>query len=228
MITYAEFSCSAELCPKLELEGDSDLAGIGMVITYFLAATFTTIYFVALIPDLWDTSEAKNPQSWARYLQYTSGFRGSLTGFLDTVILFTVSMLGAALTRYSSILNNPNAPRSIYSVLNSIFVSSFCVFPALVLQSLSHDLRRRGVRLGLWFVLMALALAVEILNVMVYGHNASRYIYTMLNHNSKGLKTVDILWISNCDNPSLRQQLQTTLTAGHVVMALNCLYLKFT
>lgn len=95
-------------------------------------------------------------------------------------------------------------------------MSSFSIFPALALQSLSPGLRRKRIRLFLWFLVIIFALTVEVLYRYVYGA------YFKYLWNQDTMVSEDI-WLAKCDSHKMRSILASMTTAGHVFLALNCL-----
>lgn len=136
-----------------------------MMISYYMVAIFATLYYLAIAPGILETygGSLRCSQWAARYRRIASGFEGSVMGFLDAMLLFAISMLVAAVTRYSALILHPEEIHSLFGLQNCVFLSAFAVFPAFVLQSLSRDLRRRRVRLCLWDLVFVFALVVEIL-----------------------------------------------------------------
>lgn len=130
-------------------------------------------------------------------------------------------MLIAAVTRYASVIKEPNEPYSIYSLLDCVFLSSFSIFPAFVLQSLSYELRRRRIRLFLWFMVLVWAIAVDVLyndkylSIFKNESNFERFI-------EAGPEIGQYVWLLDCQSTTLLQDLQTTVKVGHAVMVANC------
>lgn len=133
----------------------------------------------------------------------------------------TVSMLVAAVTRYGSMIEHPNESFSVYGLLDSVFLSSFTVFPAFVLQSLSYELRRRRIRLFLWFLVLAFAIAVDILyeKKFVKALSSENNVLKIFG-NEKEIG--QYVWFALCQDLALSNSLRATVKAGHVVMIINC------
>ncbi|KAI3393041.1 hypothetical protein diail_4817 [Diaporthe ilicicola] len=85
-----------------------------------------------------------------------------------TVLLFAISVNVASITRWAAPIAHPHEPHAFYCLLNANFMSSFSIFPALALQSLSPGLRCKRIRLFLWFLVIIFALTVEVLYRYVY------------------------------------------------------------
>lgn len=122
----------------------------------------------------------------------------------------------ASITRWAAPIVHPHEPHAFYGLLNANFMSSFSIFPALALQSLSPGLRRKRIRLFLWFLVIIFALAVEALYRYVYGA------YFQFLWNQDTMVSEDI-WLAKCDSHKMRSILASMTTAGHVFLALNCL-----
>lgn len=192
-----------------------------MMISYYMVAIFATLYYLALTPGILETYGVPlGSLQWAaRYRKLASGFEGSVMGFLDAMLLFAVSMLIAAVTRYSALILHPEEVHSLFGLQNCVFLSAFSVFPAFVLQSISRDLRRRRVRLCLWDLVFVFALVVEILYRLEYRSTVEKL--DKIN-SSTGSELSQIAWFSNCQSEDLRQSLQTLLSVGHGIMLANC------
>lgn len=125
----------------------------------------------------------------------------------------------AAMTRWAAPLVHPNDSHAFYGLLNSVFMSSFVVFPALSLQSLTPGLpHRRGIRLFLWTL-------VVIFDAIVEG--LYRYIYFTDYFTELWQSAVEFnedLWLSNCDSPALRVHLGYFTMAGHIFLTVDCLW----
>lgn len=111
MIEFPLSNCSEEICPYLKWQGDPDLAGVGVgtdgvtlvcvcvcvlaprltaiqaMISYFILAIFTTLYFVVLLPSSFGHATA--PDTEIRVIKHgrmafvVSGFRKSLNTFQE-------------------------------------------------------------------------------------------------------------------------------------------------
>lgn len=127
----------------------------------------------------------------------------------------------AAVTRYASVIKEPNQPYSLYSLLDCVFLSSFSIFPAFVLQSLSYELRRRRIRLFMWFMVLLWAITVDVLyndKYLSIFKNESNF----ENFMAAGTELGQSVWLLDCQSMTLLQALQTTLKVGHAVMVANC------
>lgn len=63
---------------------------VQMMISYYVAAVFVTLYYIVLAPEVC-AAFGKRPFgfSWKTYSRFAAGFEESLQGFLDTLLLFT-------------------------------------------------------------------------------------------------------------------------------------------
>ncbi|KAJ4423138.1 hypothetical protein N0V82_002267 [Gnomoniopsis sp. IMI 355080] len=224
-ITFQE--CGSTICPYLNWNGDADLSGIGMMITYYIAAIFSTIYYIVLTPEL--CAAYGRPLPWmpsktttgSRYGTYIAGFRESLQGTLDATLLFAISMLVAAVTRYVQISLHPTETYSLYGLMDSVFLSAFSVFPCFILQSLSHELRRRRVRLFMWLLILVFAVVVDV--------QYNKHFLDVFSSEEKLEATLgteqelgQFVWLALCQSIPLMDGLETTLKVGHGLMVANC------
>lgn len=197
-----------------------------MMITYYIAAIFSTIYFILLIPELcaaygWSPPWLTKGLSSKRYAMINAGFRESLQGTLDATLLFAISMLVAAVTRYVQLETHPNETFSLYGLMDSVFLSAFSVFPCFILQSLSHELRRRRVRLFMWLLVLVFAVTVDVMynkHFLEVFSSEERLVATFGTEQEFG----QYVWLSLCQSNPLMEGLETTLKVGHGLMLANC------
>ncbi|KUI69428.1 hypothetical protein VM1G_04970 [Cytospora mali] len=221
MINVSLFQCQYSVCPNLNFSGDSDLSGIGMMISYYMIAIFATLYYFALVPGFFEAygHSFKSLKIVSRYRKIAAGFEESVAGFLDAMLLFSVSMLLAAITRYVSVSESPYDTHSVFGLQTSIFLSTFSIFPALILQSLSHDLRRQRIRLAMWDLVIIFSITVEVLYRVEYrgwirtGHFSE--------DSDGGAQMTQAYWFELCQSLDLVQSLLTLLSVGHAVLVLN-------
>lgn len=123
------------------------------------------------------------------------------------------------MTRWAAPLVHPNESHAFYGLLNSVFMSSFVIFPALSLQSLTPGLpHRRGIRLFLWTL-------VVIFDAIVGG--LYRYIYLtdyFLTLWRSDVEFNEDLWLTNCDSADLRLHLGYLAMAGHIFLLVDCIW----
>lgn len=135
------------------------------------------------------------------------------------MLLFAISINVAAVTRWLAPIVHPSRSHAYYGLINSVFMSSFSVFPAVSLQSLAPGLQhRRGIRLCLWTMTVVFVVVVEVLY---------RYIYMgdyFIEFLSKKVQFNEDIWLNNCDSVPLRTALGHLTMAGHVFLTVNCLW----
>lgn len=135
------------------------------------------------------------------------------------MLLFAISINVAAVTRWLAPIVHPNRSHAYYGLINSVFMSSFSVFPAVALQALAPGLQhRRGIRLCLWTMTVVFVVVVEVLY---------RYIYMgdyFIEFLSKKVQFNEDIWLNNCDSVDLRAQLSHLTMAGHIFLTVNCLW----
>lgn len=154
-------NCDKAICGKLDFEGDPDVSGEGMIISYYLAAALSTIYFTVLV---W-TVVGRHKGWWTEHKaakRVVSAIQESSNTFLDAALVFAVAMLGAAAVRFYG-LSDPNEDRSTYATIGSVSMSAFSLFPALMLQAVTDGQRTHILRQLLWFAAIALTIAVKIM-----------------------------------------------------------------
>lgn len=196
-----------------------------MMITYYIAAVFSTVYYIILTPELSAAYGRAMPglskKFGARYATFNAGFRESLQNTLDATLLFAISMLVAAVTRYVQIQLHPDETYSLYGLMDSVFLSAFSVFPCLILQSLSHELRRRRIRLFMWLMVLVFAIAVDAL-YNKYFLDVFANETTLEAAFATEQELGQFVWLALCQSLPLMYGLETTLKVGHVLMLLNC------
>ncbi|KAK7747278.1 hypothetical protein SLS53_001531 [Cytospora paraplurivora] len=205
---------------------DIFLYGIGgcgstMIISFYTVAIFVTIFYLALVPGVFEAygRETRSSKLVSLYRKCASGFEESIAGFLDAMLLFTISMLIAAITRYASVLENPHESHSLFGLQDCVFLTAFAILSTLVLQSLSYDLRRQRIRMVLWGLLMALTITLEVFYRREYIDYFTGNGATWSHHAIQ--EDAQIIWHTFCQSDRLRRTLQSLLTAGHCVMGIN-------
>lgn len=137
----------------------------------------------------------------------------------SAVLLFSISINVAAMTRWLAPVVHPNASHPYYGLVNSVFMSSFSVFPALALQSLTPGLHhRRGIRLFLWSLTIVFMSVVEVYYRSIYLGDG------FLRMWEKDVQWNEDIWLLNCDNMDLREVLGYMTMAGHIFLTVNCLW----
>ncbi|KAH8889264.1 hypothetical protein GQ53DRAFT_825581 [Thozetella sp. PMI_491] len=221
--------CSEKICEHLDWKGDPDISGVGMMVSYYIAAVFATVYFVVLAVAELRAMHKRRKNRPLDTSKFLDGFTESVNTFLDAALVFALSMLIAAMTRYVAELrsnnpyddnnNNKSEPYSIYGMMGSVYMSTFSIFPALVLHSVGSDLRRHWLRLFFWLAIMAFVIALDILYRKAYK-----------DKHWAGVDTDDfrmegeLVWLHYCDSASLRRLLESAVTAGHAFLGLNSVW----
>ncbi|KAK7709455.1 hypothetical protein SLS63_013228 [Diaporthe eres] len=154
-------TCIHQVCAQLKVEGDPDLAGIGMMFAYYLIATMATAY-----PLILGSAAVGLFSKSPRQARIVGWFRETISGFLDASLIFAVAVLVAATFRFSSALRYPDQLDNAFSpsLWNAIIVALLSVSPPLILQCTSGDtLRRKGLRLLLWSLVVVFTTTSSIL-----------------------------------------------------------------
>lgn len=103
-----------------------------------------------------------------RALQHT------VDGFLDSTLIFAAAMLAATVYRYFTWLfprdDLPTDEIWTYTLLGSAMMSTFSVFPCLVLQTVVKNSETDGRRVLLWTIVVGLAIIVEIAFQLTFRH----------------------------------------------------------
>ncbi|KAI0829173.1 hypothetical protein F5Y06DRAFT_220947 [Hypoxylon sp. FL0890] len=210
-------SCTADVCKNLDWVGDPDVSGLGMVITYFLAAGLVTTY--ACVLALSDSSflrqrfPASSKRAWV-----LSGFEESVSTFVDATLVFAVSMLAAACFRLAQAFFQEygisNGHWMIYASIGSIYMSTFSSLLPLLLQLVATDVRRHWLRLVLWTLILVLNIANEVLFDCFFAKVEARL-----------QDLVEVIWLAFC-NPVelLLNGLIPTLRLAQILLLTNAVY----
>jgi len=172
MYDAAVQDCTHEACLALNWQGIADLAGVGMVVTYTLEASFTTVLFFLLSLDshFADTSHVgdllaslRAPRPRIPY-RLSAALYGCLDAFLNSATVFAVSMLAASVFENSYNALNYGVETTVYATLLSMLLPIFTVFPVAILHATARgSLRRARLRTTIWMVLVILVIAVCVL-----------------------------------------------------------------
>lgn len=222
MVRDAVFSCRDKICNKLPWERDGDTYGVGMEISYFIIAFMSVIWFVAnIVGDLpiMDAHRARKTMV-SRIMR---GFQETSSDFLDAALVFSAALLLAGVTRFAKTIKHPEMYYSAYGLLGSIFMSTFGIFPALVLQTVTDRVRRHWLRLFLWLVVIISCAILDIFYHVVYDrdkwfsgddweHNVG---YEWQAH------AVGVIWLRRCNGNGSDLGLKKILTFGHVWLGIN-------
>ncbi|KAF2748772.1 hypothetical protein M011DRAFT_466545 [Sporormia fimetaria CBS 119925] len=164
MATIHDFStgeqCLDIACPILGWQGHPDLAGRGMLSTYIVQASLTTIYATVIIAMRLGWLPDKQVRKSVR-MRGLSAIKHSTRTFLDASLVFSISMLVAAIVTYSRALYKDATQPSTYASLTTSYLSIYAVLPTLLLQiCASNSLRRTKWRATVWGLIAALTSAV--------------------------------------------------------------------
>ncbi|KAK5659809.1 hypothetical protein OQA88_1021 [Cercophora sp. LCS_1] len=177
MAEVAISECRYEACRSLDWQGIADLAGIGMVITYFLEAGFTSVLLLLLSLDC-HFSETSQVGTWLSYIgvptphipyRLSAALYGCLDEFLNSATVFAISMLAASIFENSYNTMTKGEESTVYATLLSILLPIFTVFPVAILQATARgSLRRARLRTTIWMLLVVLVIATSILGMTTF------------------------------------------------------------
>lgn len=222
MLQLPLLRCGKKICENLDWQGDSDITGVGMMISYYLVILLITLYFaMLLIARLPSVKRAAHKHKWVSRTVHS--YTESTGTFLDSALVFAIAMLGAAITRYSSYLRNPDRSTTVYALFGSCFMSTFSIFPAVILQCVHRGLRKHHIRQFMWFLVIGLTIAVNILYRRVYKDRSwstrpDDWEWTGIRENAQ---FGEFIWLRLCDPRAIRQELENLLTGAHIVLAIN-------
>lgn len=137
-----------------------------MMFTYYLLATMSTVYPLILGLAALGLSSKGSLQS-----KIVGWFRETISGFLDASLIFAVAILVAAIYRFGSAFKDSDQLENAFtpSLWNATIVALLSVFPPLILQCTSGDaLRRKGLRLLLWSLVVVFTVTSNILFFIWY------------------------------------------------------------
>lgn len=203
-----------------------------MMASYYLVAFLATIYPIVIFLNSFAPFKAHKP-----WKTFHSWFEQTLNAFLDASLLFSISLLLAAIYRFSSASRNPNGEENtfIYSLINAVTVSMFAVFPPLILQSTARNLRRRGIRAILWFFVIVFVITVTILYYKWRGPDAILHFFNNESHLDDQINRHPgkAVWLIFCDltDDDLVQALDRAIITAQVIFTLNLpcwVYLVYT
>lgn len=221
------------LRPELErrLESDANCRN-QMMASYFLVAILATTYFVVI--SLHSIKALNANKLWQKF---HSVFEQTLNTFLDSSLIFSISMLLAAIYRFASAAQRPDGEDNtfVYYLVNTVTMSIFSVFPPMILQFTARRLRRRGIRAFLWFLVITFVITVTILYYRWRGPRAITRFFTdetRLN-NLINFHIGQTLWLFLCDltETHVIEALDRAIITAQVVLGLNLpcwIYLLFT
>ncbi|KAI1880005.1 hypothetical protein JX265_001626 [Neoarthrinium moseri] len=212
-------ACGSMICLKLGWEGDPDVSGEGMIVSYYFAAGLSTIYFAVLIWSIvgrFGHVLLDHP----KVERTVSCFKESINTFLDASLIFSVAMLGAAVVRFATIRTDPNEDHSAYATLGSVAMSSFSVLPAVILQTVTDGQRTHVLRQILWFAVIVMTVGLDIMYRKTYKDPSD-----IDPDDLRGqYPPSQIAWLNLCENEELRDRLRMAVTGTHALLAINTLW----
>ncbi|OTB00251.1 hypothetical protein M426DRAFT_238361 [Hypoxylon sp. CI-4A] len=211
-------NCAPDVCKNLDWVGDQDVSGLGMLITYYLAAALVTAYLFALALSESGVFRSRYSARSKRAL-VLGGFEESVCTFLDATLVFAVSMLAAACFRCTEAFfqeqGAANGHWMIYASLGSIYMSTFSALLPLALQSAAPGLRRHWLRIILWVLVVILAIIDEVLFDSFYVRIKSFGPEDLL----------EAVWLALCHPTELLVKgLTPTLRIAQILLVLNGIY----
>ncbi|KAH7065956.1 hypothetical protein BKA63DRAFT_168018 [Paraphoma chrysanthemicola] len=163
--------CNRKYCEKLEWEGNADLAGRGMMITYWLEISLATFY--ALVISTMEKPSTSSPHSSRpirfqhlyKILQYVQpAATGSAPVLLDSMIMFSIAMLAAAVYAFGSSLSTKRCmTKAEWAPV--LFMATFSTLPPVLMQLVAQPMWRQMFRVCQWIFIGLLVLAVHMLAV---------------------------------------------------------------
>lgn len=202
-----------------------------MMISYYLVATLATLYvFFFSLNSINLFNECKPPKALRGLIEQTLSLflnEQMLNLFLDTSLLFSISMLLAAVYRFTSAFTHPDGSDNtfFYSRINAVTISLFSVFPPLMLQFPARKKQRKRIRAVLWFLVILFIIALTVLYYKWRGNSPlSKYFENDSNVDYELSHQWDqSLWLVLCDlNPwRLKVALDCAIIVAQVVLGLN-------
>ncbi|CAK7238348.1 hypothetical protein SEUCBS140593_010576 [Sporothrix eucalyptigena] len=217
MLNYPYDNCPTQVCKALVWEGDGDLAGIGVMVVYYLAAVFVTIYFALLAADNWEPFR-KMERHHKRWKYLVGAFHETVSSFIDTGLIFAVAMLISGVYRHGSARLHPDKTHSLYQLTNATYIGIWSIFPPAVLQIITATKRRRRIRAALWFITIHLAVALIALYFSL--ETSATKLLDLLDRQSA---LSDLIWEMNCEPITLRDDLDTAVITACVLLVINYL-----
>jgi len=141
-------NCRYQVCAALEWEGIADLAGVGMVITYFLYAVITTFLFCVMMLDhFYFTGQPHYRSNFlSPYLGLLPKFKPRIyyrlftatylciDAFLATSTVFALSLLAASIFQNAYNILTAGVYATVYATLLSVLLPIFSIFPIAIIQ----------------------------------------------------------------------------------------------
>lgn len=215
MVQFPYGSCPVEICQKLVWEGDGDLAGIGVMVVYYLAAIFATMYYVLLAADQFEPFRQFEHHR-RRWNWIVGAFHETIQAFLDTGLIFSISMLISGVYRFGSARMHPDKSHSIYQLTNAAYIGILTMFPPILLQIVAPNRRRRRIRAVLWLLVVIMAIVL-----MALYFSLETSVSQILNLLDRQSAVSDWIWESNCEPLTLRDNLDIAILTAVVISGIN-------
>jgi hypothetical protein len=188
-----------------------------------------------------------------------TALRQTVSAFLVASLVFATAMLGATVARYYAYQAHQNDidadDISFYTWLGSVVMSSYCVFPCFVLQTVTDLTQSRYSRLFLWCCVISLSAAVWALSLPKIDHffvltkAYGRYDAWDSSNSTEAFEDFDkddynllfkngtvyqpgiyraMIWERHCDTSNLKERLRTLITVGICMQVPGFLYCLLT
>ncbi|KAF2464188.1 uncharacterized protein BDR25DRAFT_319445 [Lindgomyces ingoldianus] len=161
LFNYTIENCTKSLCREFKWEGNSDLAGRGMMVTYWLEGALACVYAMFLYAE-----RTARFRKWTTappiLLDLSTAVIDSSAEFLSSMLLFCLAMLVAALHGYATALTTKDGITEAERI-GLVFMAVFTILPPILVQCLIGPLRRKRLRIGLWVLICLLATSVRVL-----------------------------------------------------------------
>ncbi|CAI6332479.1 unnamed protein product [Periconia digitata] len=146
--------CRKDLCSKLRWMGVSDLAGRGMLATYFIQCIMVTAYFAIHTASRCGWKPRRRTKSgWL-----LAAVQESLRPFLDATLLFSIALNVAAIVTLSRSYYGES--ETVTMIMSSVYIALYGVFPSIVLHSCAAPHMRRRIERRLMWVFIAILVLV--------------------------------------------------------------------
>ncbi|KAF2026123.1 hypothetical protein EK21DRAFT_116127 [Setomelanomma holmii] len=181
--SYTIEYCSAEFCRKLGWEGNSDLAGRGMMVTYWLEGGLACIYAIFIRVgarmslsrgDGSRNGRGTSPRTMMQSM--TSAVIGSAPGLLDSMVLFCVAMLAAALYSYAHALATKDGVTDAERI-SLLFMAVYSIFPPALVQSVMAPMQRKKFHIVQWCLICVLAILDCVLAAVAPSPSTTNLVY---------------------------------------------------
>ncbi|KAI0140320.1 hypothetical protein BJ166DRAFT_542803 [Pestalotiopsis sp. NC0098] len=250
----AAYTCDdRKICDKLDVRGDPDVSGIGMMLAYYILTGLTVVYFPILtfrqMNNLKDKQSHLTNWRQAYKQRLIAALQQTAGGFLNAALVFATAMLGATVARYYTFQKHQDGidvdDVSFYTWLGSAFMSTFSIFPCLMLQTVADLSRSRYSRLFLWCIIACLAATLWALSlpsidyflalVRAYGHYEDADTTAEVTQSDRDLlfrnNTIyhtgiyrALVWERYCDSGDLKYRLRTLLRVGFATQIPGVIY----